>query len=72
MLLKAILIILIIAMLLSLSGGLVALFKDEPESKRLVKLLTIRVSLAVLIIVVLIVGFVTGELTQNAPWSGRY
>ncbi len=72
MLLKAILIILIIAMLLSLSGGLVALFKDEPESKRLMKLLTIRVTLALLIIVVLIIGFVTGELSQSAPWSGLY
>lgn len=72
MLLKIVIIVLIVAMLASLSGGLSALFKDEPESKRLMKLLTIRVSLAVLIIVVLIIGFVTGNLTQHAPWSGQY
>ncbi|MEX0622849.1 DUF2909 domain-containing protein [Saccharospirillum sp.] len=72
MLLKVIMVVLIIAMLLSLSGALVALFKDEPDSKRMVKLLTIRVSLAVMIVVVLVYGYVSGELTQGAPWSGRY
>lgn len=72
MLLKTILILLIIAMLVSLSGALATLFKKEDESKRMVKLLTVRVTLAALIIIVLIIGFVTGELTQHAPWSGRY
>lgn len=72
MLLKVIMVVLIIAMLLSLSGALVALFKDEPDSNRMVKLLTIRVSLAVLIVAVLVYGYVSGELVQGAPWSGRY
>lgn len=72
MLLKIIMIILIIAMLLSLSGALVALFKNDNESRRTMKLLTIRVTLASLIILVLIIGFVTGELSQTAPWIGRY
>lgn len=72
LLLKVILILLIIAMLVSLSGALTSLFKDQPDSKRLVTLLTIRVSLAALIIVVLVVGFVTGELSQQAPWVGQY
>lgn len=72
MLLKVIMIILIIAMLLSLSGALVALFKNDNESRRTLKLLTIRVTLASLIILVLIIGFVTGELNQTAPWIGRY
>lgn len=72
MLLKVILIILIIAMLVSLSGALSSLFKSDPKSKRTAKLLTIRVALACLIVVVLFIGFITGELTQNAPWSGRY
>lgn len=72
MLLKIIMVVLIIAMLLSLSGALVALFKDEPNSTRMVKLLTVRVSLAVMIIAVLIYGYMSGELVQGAPWSGRY
>lgn len=72
MLLKVIMVVLIIAMLLSLSGALVALFKDEQDSKRMVKLLTIRVSLAVMILIVLVYGYMSGELTQGAPWSGRY
>ncbi|MCH8529966.1 MAG: DUF2909 domain-containing protein [Saccharospirillum sp.] len=73
MLLKILLIVLIIAMILSLSGALVALLKnDEDSKKRTVNLLTIRVTLASLIIVVMIIGFVTGELNQTAPWIGRY
>ncbi|WP_198650552.1 DUF2909 family protein [Saccharospirillum mangrovi] len=72
LLLKVILILLIIAMLVSLSGALTSLFRDQSESKRLLTLLTIRVSLAVLIIVVLVIGFVTGELSQQAPWVGQY
>ncbi|MHA7878714.1 MAG: DUF2909 domain-containing protein [Saccharospirillum sp.] len=72
MLLKIILIVLILAMLLSLTGALVSLFKNEQDSKRTVKLLTIRVTLASLIILVMIIGFVTGELNQTAPWIGRY
>lgn len=73
MLLKTILIVLIIAMILSLSGALVALFKNDKESnKRTVNLLTIRVTLASLIILVMIIGFVTGELNQTAPWIGSY
>jgi uncharacterized BrkB/YihY/UPF0761 family membrane protein len=70
--LKIIMVVLIIAMLLSLSGELVALFKNKPGSNRMVKLLTLRVSLAVMIIFVLVYGFLTGELTQGAPWTGQY
>lgn len=72
LLLKVVLILLIIAMLVSLSGALTSLFRDDAESTRLVKLLTIRVGLAALIVVVLIIGFVTGELSQQAPWVGQY
>lgn len=71
-LLKVILILLIIAMLVSLTGALTSLFKDQSDSKRLMTLLTIRVSLAALIVVVLVIGFVTGELSQQAPWVGQY
>jgi hypothetical protein len=34
--------------------------------------LLIRVSLAAAIILVLIIGFYTGQLTVGAPWSGKY
>lgn len=72
LLLKVILILLIIAMLVSLTGALTSLFKNQSDSKRLMSLLTIRVSLAALIVVVLVIGFVTGELSQQAPWVGQY
>lgn len=70
--LKVIMVVLIIAMLLSLSGALVALFKNEAGSNKMAKLLTLRVSLAVMIVLVLVYGYLTGELTQGAPWSGQY
>jgi Flp pilus assembly pilin Flp len=74
MLLKIILVLLIIAMLVSLSGALKSLFSEhsaEGQSKTY-KWLMIRVSLAAAIILVLIIGFYTGQLTVGAPWSGKY
>lgn len=70
MLIKVILILLIIAMLISLSGGLNSLFQSPDKT---VKWLTIRVALAVAIIVVVAVGLITGELNISAPWlaAGR-
>lgn len=75
MLFKIILILLVIAMLLSLSGALNALFKegaDEQGHSSTFKWLALRVSLAVAIVVVTAIGFFTGELTMGAPWTGRY
>lgn len=69
---KIILIVLIIAMLVSLSGALASLFNKKSGSKRTVNLLTIRVTLACLILLVLTIGLITGELSPSAPWSGRY
>lgn len=75
MLFKIILIVLILAMLVSLSGALKALFTDRDqamEASKTYKWLVIRVSLAVAIIVVTAIGFFSGELTMGAPWTGRY
>lgn len=74
MLLKIILVLLIIAMLVSLSGALRSLFTDRNEEgqSKTYKWLVIRVSLAVAIIVVIFVGYYTGQLSVGAPWSGQY
>lgn len=74
MFLKIILVLLIIAMLVSLSGALNALFTESSDGNhsKTFKWLAIRVSIAVAIIIVVTIGFVTGELTIGAPWTGRY
>ncbi|EAR09805.1 DUF2909 family protein [Reinekea blandensis] len=75
MLFKVILILLILAMLVSLSGALKSLFTDRDDAQNqsnTFKWLVIRVSLAVAIILVTAIGFFMGELTMGAPWTGRY
>lgn len=74
MLFKIILVLLIIAMLLSLTGAMRSLFQESSEEgqSKTFKWLAIRVSLAVAIMVVVIIGFLTGQLTIGAPWSGQY
>jgi formate hydrogenlyase subunit 3/multisubunit Na+/H+ antiporter MnhD subunit len=71
--LKIVIMVLILAMLLSLSRAMVYLFKDTGnESRRLMYALIVRVSLAVLLLVCLVYGFSTGILSYSAPWVGKY
>jgi len=65
---------LVIAMLLSLSGALKNLFRDQgkSESAQTFKWLAIRVSIAVMIILVVAFGVYSGQLTISAPWTGQY
>lgn len=72
---KFVLMILTIAMLFSLATSLKALFKEQgqPQGKsKTLNWLIVRVVLAVLICVVVVIGFFTGELTIGAPWTGKY
>lgn len=70
MLFKIILAVLIIAMLVSLSGALRALFQSN--SKKIHDWLIIRVAIAVAIIITVALGFYTGDLSISAPWTGQY
>ncbi|WP_196158916.1 DUF2909 family protein [Reinekea sp. G2M2-21] len=74
MLLKFILVLLVIAMLVSLSGALKSLFRNpgQDTSAQTYRWLVIRVSLAVAILAVVSYGFFTGQLSIGAPWTGRY
>jgi hypothetical protein len=74
MLFKIILVVLVIAMLASLSGALRALLLNQKsdDGDNTLKWLTIRVCIAVAIIVVIFIGFFTGQLSIGAPWSGQY
>ena len=62
---KSIIIILIIGILLSLASSLFFLFKDRGEGKRTVYGLGIRVTLAILLIILVAYGLSTGELGNS-------
>ena len=66
--LKVVIIILLLAMIASLASGAVFFFKDQGESKRTLYALGVRVSLAVLLIILITYGVLSGELRLNAPW----
>ena len=71
--LKVVIVVLFVAMLFSLSSGLVFLLKDfGSDSKRMLYALGIRVTLAMLLILCVIYGFSSGLLTNTAPWAGQY
>ncbi|WP_317932821.1 DUF2909 domain-containing protein [Halioxenophilus sp. WMMB6] len=70
MLLKAIIVILFIAVVASLSRALFYLIKDQGSPrKRVLYALGVRISLAMLLLLCLFYGFYTGQLRSNAPWD---
>lgn len=69
--LKAIILILLIGVIISLASGFVFFAKDQGGSKRTLYALGIRVTLAVLLMACVTYGVMTGELTLSAPWHGR-
>ncbi len=71
MLLKAIIIVLLIAIIISLASSLMFLFKDTGSSKRVLHSLGVRVTLAVALVATIVFGFFTGQLEIGAPWDSR-
>ena len=66
--LKAAIIILLLATLVSLFSGLFFLVKDEGKGTRVVNALTVRVILAGLTVALLSWGFYSGQLVSQANW----
>jgi len=67
--LKIIIVILLLAIIASLFSGAVFFFKDQGnERKRTMYALGVRVSLAVLLMICIIYGIASGQLTPSAPW----
>lgn len=62
---KTVAIILLLLILASLFSGVIFLFKDTGKDKRMVTSLTIRVVLSVLLILVLVVGYFTGNIQPH-------
>ncbi|MGQ9424844.1 DUF2909 domain-containing protein [Gilvimarinus sp. F26214L] len=71
--LKIIIVLLFLAVLVSLSSGLVFLLKDMGNpSKRTLYALGVRITLAGLLLFAIWYGFHAGILTNTAPWAGKY
>ena len=66
--LKAAIVILLLATLVSLFSGLFFLVKDEGRGSRVVNALTVRVILAALTVALISWGFYSGQLVSQAPW----
>ena len=63
--LKILAIVILGLILLSLASSVVFLFKDSGNQKRVVTSLTVRVALSVALILVLIIGFLTGQIQPH-------
>ena len=66
--LKAAIVLLLLATLASLFSGLVFLVKDDVDSTRLLKALTVRATLAALTLALITWGFHSGQLVSHAPF----
>lgn len=71
MLLKVVILILFIAVVVSLTSGLIFLLKDMnvPESKRGLYALGVRITLAATLMATIAYGIQTGQLKNKAPWD---
>ena len=66
--LKAAIILLLLATLASLFSGLFFLVKDEGRGSRVVNALTVRVILAALTLALIAWGFYSGQLVTHVTW----
>jgi len=66
--LKIIIALLLTGILISLVCGFVFFFKDRGRSKRVLYALGVRITLAVLLLICVLYGFTTGQLSMQAPW----
>ena len=69
--LKALVLVLFFAVLISLGRGLYYLITDRSGSARLVNSLTARISLTVLIMLIIVVAWLHGDIHSQAPWLYR-
>ena len=67
--LKAAIVLVFLALVISLASGLFFLVQDQGKSKRTLYALGIRITLAIILLALIGYGMVTGKLRSNAPWS---
>ena len=66
---KPAIVILLLMLLISLGSGFVFLMKDQGRTRRTLRSLGVRVSLAAALVSVIAWGFHTGQLHSKAPWD---
>ena len=66
--LKAAIILLLLATLVSLFSGLFFLVKDEGRGSRVVNSLSVRVTLTAITVALIAWGFYSGQLVSHATW----
>ena len=66
--LKIIIALLLLGIVISLACGFVFFYQDKGRSKRVLYALGVRVTLAVVLMLCVTFGLVTGALTIQAPW----
>jgi hypothetical protein len=66
--LKAAIILLLLATVVSLFSGLFFLVKDESQTSRVVNSLTVRVILTALTVALIAWGFYSGQLVSQVTW----
>ncbi|MCZ4323657.1 Permeases of the major facilitator superfamily [Pseudomonas sp. 8BK] len=66
--LKAAIVLLLLATLVSLFSGLFFLVKDEGRTSRVVNALTVRVTLTALTVALIAWGFYSGQLVTHVTW----
>ena len=59
-------IVLLLAIVGSLASALVYLFKDDPDSRRTVRALTVRISLSVSLFVLLLIAYAMGLIEPGS------
>lgn len=62
---KALVILLLAAILVSLFSGLFFLNRDQGDSRRMLRALTVRISLSVLLFLVLLIAWWTGAIQPH-------
>lgn len=66
--LKAAIVLLLLATVVSLFSGLFFLVKDEGRTSRVVNALTVRVTLTGLTLALIAWGFFSGQLVSHVTW----
>lgn len=67
--LKTVIVLLLVAIVISLFTGFVFFYKDKGRSKRVMYALGVRVTLAILLMVCVFYGLMTGQLSFQTPWN---
>ena len=65
MLFKIIIIGLLLVILVSLGTALFSMLKNEPDSNRTVKALTVRIALSIALLILIMVGYSMGLITPH-------